>query len=128
MAGGWAIAQMCDLRLAAVIAMLGISEARWSLLPPFAATLTKFIPMAHVLELVFTAEPITAQRAYEIGFVNRVVPQERLLVEARTLAQKLVTNAPAVTPEFQGDSLSQCGDERSSDGRAHHPRLRSATP
>ena len=101
MAGGWAIAQMCDLRLAAVDAMLGISEARWSLLPPFAATLTKFIPMAHVLELVFTAEPITAQRAYEIGFVNRVVPQERLLVEARTLAQKLVTNAPLSLRNFK---------------------------
>jgi enoyl-CoA hydratase len=34
MAGGWAIAQMCDLRLAAADAMMGISEARWSLLPP----------------------------------------------------------------------------------------------
>ena len=44
MAGGWAIAQMCDLRLAVADAMLGISEARWSLLPPFAAALTKLIP------------------------------------------------------------------------------------
>ena len=94
MAGGWAIAQMCDLRLAAADAMLGISEARWSLLPPFAAALTKLIPMAHVLELVFTAEPITAQRAYEIGFVNKVVPTERLVEEAMALGQKLVANAP----------------------------------
>ena len=101
MAGGWAIAQMCDLRLAAADAMLGISEARWSLLPPFAAVLTKLIPMAHVLELVFTAEPITAQRAYEIGFVNKVVPKERLLEEAMALGQKLVANAPLSLRNFK---------------------------
>ena len=101
MAGGWAIAQMCDLRLAAAEAMLGISEARWSLLPPFAAALTKLIPMAHVLELVFTAEPITAKRAYEIGFVNKVVPKERLLEEAMALGQKLVANAPLSLRNFK---------------------------
>jgi enoyl-CoA hydratase len=94
LAGGWAIAQMCDLRIAAEDALLGITEARWSLLPPFAAALPKLIPMAAVLELVFTAEPITARRAYEIGFVNKVVPRERLMEEARALAQKIVENAP----------------------------------
>jgi enoyl-CoA hydratase/carnithine racemase len=94
MAGGWAIAQMCDLRVAAADAKMGISESRWSLLPPFAAALPKLIPMANVLELVFTAEPITAQRAYEIGFVNRVVPGERLMDEAMALANRLVEMAP----------------------------------
>lgn len=94
MAGGWAIAQMCDLRVAAEDARMGIAESRWSLLPPFAALLPKLIPMAHVLELVFTAEPITAQRAYEIGFVNRVVPGGQLMQEATALAHRLVAMAP----------------------------------
>ena len=94
LAGGWAIAQMCDLRIAAEDARLGITESKWSLLPPFATILPKLIPMANVLELVFTAEPITAQRAYEIGFVNKVVPRERLMEEALALARKLVENAP----------------------------------
>ena len=94
MAGGWAIAQMCDLRLAADDARMGISESRWSLLPPFAATLATLIPMAVVLELVFTAEPITAQRAYEIGFVNQVVPGARLMDEAIALGRRLCANAP----------------------------------
>lgn len=94
LAGGWAIAQMCDLRIAAEDAQLGITEAKWSLLPPFAATLPKLIPMAAVLELVFTSEPISARRAYEIGFVNKVVPKERLMEEARALAQKIIDNAP----------------------------------
>lgn len=94
LAGGWAIAQMCDLRIAAEDAQLGITEAKWSLLPPFAAALPKLIPMAAVLELVFTGEPISARRAYEIGFVNKVVPRERLMEEARALAQKIIDNAP----------------------------------
>ena len=94
MAGGWAIAQICDLRLAAEDAMMGITEARWSLLPPFATALAKFIPMTAVLELVLTAQPITAQRAYEIGFLNKVVPKERLLEEAKALARQIVDNAP----------------------------------
>jgi enoyl-CoA hydratase len=94
MAGGWAIAQMCDLRLAAVDATMGITEARWSLLPPFATALPKLIPMAAVLELVLTAKPITAQRAYDIGFINKIVPKERLMEEARALARQIVDNAP----------------------------------
>jgi enoyl-CoA hydratase/carnithine racemase len=101
MAGGWAIAQMCDLRLAAEDAMMGISESRWSLLPPFAAALPKLIPMANVLELVFTAEPITAQRAYEIGFVNKVVPKERLLDEAMAMARRLIDNGPLSLRNFK---------------------------
>ena len=65
---GWAIAQeVCDLRLAAEDAMMGITEAKWSLLPPFAAALPKLIPVAAALELVMTAKPITAQRAYGIS-------------------------------------------------------------
>jgi enoyl-CoA hydratase/carnithine racemase len=101
MAGGWAIAQMCDLRLAAEDAMMGITEARWSLLPPFATALPKLIPMAAAMELVTTAQPITAQRAYEIGFVNRVTPKERLMDEARAMAQHIIENAPLSVRYFK---------------------------
>src|SRR5262245_32312618 len=94
MAGGWAIAQMCDLRIAAEDAMMGSTEARWSLLLPVATVLPKLIPIAAALELVMTAKPITARRAYEIGFVNKVVPQARLLEEAKALARQITDNAP----------------------------------
>ena len=94
LAGGWSIAQMCDLRLAAEGARLGITESRVGLLPPFASVLPKLIPMAMVMELVLTAEPITAQRAHEIGFVNRVVPAELLIEEAHSLANQIAANAP----------------------------------
>jgi enoyl-CoA hydratase/carnithine racemase len=101
MAGGWAIAQMCDLRVAAEDASMGITETRWSLLPPFATALPKLIPMAAALELVMTAKPISAQRAYEIGFVNRVVPKDRLMAEAKALAQEILDNAPLSVRYFK---------------------------
>ena len=81
--------------------MMGITEARWSLLPPFATALPKLIPMAAALELVTTAQPITAQRAYEIGFVNKVTPRERLMNEASAMAQHIIDNAPLSVRYFK---------------------------
>jgi enoyl-CoA hydratase len=101
LAGGWSIAQMCDLRLAAEDAKLGISETKWSLLPPFGTILPKMIPLSAVLELVMTAQPITAQRAYDIGFVNKVVPQGKLMEEAMTLAEQIAENAPLAVQYFK---------------------------
>ena len=101
LAGGWSIAQMCDLRLASEDAKLGITETKWSLMPPFGTILPKIIPLSAVLELVFTAEPITAQRAYDIGFLNKVVPAEQLMDEAMALAQKIAENAPLAVQYFK---------------------------
>ena len=94
LAGGWSIAQICDIRLAAEDARLGITEARVGLLPPFAAVLPKLMPMSAVMELVLTAEPVTAQRACEMGFVNKVVPKEQLMAEAMAVAESIAANAP----------------------------------
>lgn len=101
LAGGWSIAQMCDLRLAAADARLGITESKWSLLPPFGTILPKMIPLSAVLELVFTAAPITAQRAYDIGFLNKVVPAGDLMPEALSLAQQIAENAPLAVQYFK---------------------------
>ena len=101
LAGGWSIAQMCDLRIAAEDAQLGITETRWSLLPPFGALLPKSIPLSAVLELVLTAQPISAQRAYDIGFVNKVVPADRLMPEALRLAGQIAENAPLAVQYFK---------------------------
>ena len=101
LAGGWSIAQMCDLRLASEDAKLGITEAQWSLMPPFATTLPKMMPLAAVMELVLTADPITAQRAYDIGFVNKVVSGDTLMDEARALAQRIARNAPLSLQYFK---------------------------
>ena len=101
LAGGWSIAQMCDLRIAAEDAKLGITETKWSLLPPFGTVLPKSIPLSAVLELVFTAQPVTAQRAYDMGFVNKVVPGDQLMSEAMALARQIAENAPLAVQAFK---------------------------
>ena len=101
LAGGWSIAQMCDLRIAAEEAKLGITETKWSLLPPFGTILPKMMPLSAVLELVFTAEPVTAQRAYDMGFLNKVVPADQLMPEALAMANKIAENAPLAVQYFK---------------------------
>ena len=101
LAGGWMIAQMCDLRIASEEAKLGISETKWSLLPPFATILPKQMAMSAVLELVLTAQPVTAQRAYDMGFLNKVVPAGDLMEEAMAMAQQIADNAPLAVQTFK---------------------------
>jgi enoyl-CoA hydratase/carnithine racemase len=93
-AGGFALAQMCDLCVAADDARFAITEAKWSRGAPWAAPLPWLIPPRVALELIATAEPLTAERAHQIGLVNRVVPRARLLEEAEALAATIAKNAP----------------------------------
>ena len=74
LAGGFLLAQMCDLCVAAEHARFAITEARWGRGAPWAAPLPWLISPRVALELLMTAEPIDARRALEIGLVNRVVP------------------------------------------------------
>jgi enoyl-CoA hydratase/carnithine racemase len=93
-AGGFALAQMCDLCVAAEDARFAITEAKWSRGAPWAAPLPWLIPPRIALELIVTAEPLSAERAREIGLVNRVVPRASLLAEAQALAATIAKNAP----------------------------------
>ena len=92
--GGFLLAQMCDLCVAAETAKFAISEARWGRGMPWAAPLPWLIPPRVALELVLTGEPIDAHRAREIGLVNRVVPLADLNQEVAALAGAIVRNAP----------------------------------
>lgn len=94
LAGGWLMAQMCDLCVAAGHATFGITEAKWSRGAPWSVPLFWMIPPRVMLEILMTAEPISAQRAYEIGLVNRVVPYSELMPTAKEMARKIADNAP----------------------------------
>ena len=107
LAGGWSIAQMCDLRVASEDAQLGITETKWSLLPPFGTTLPKSMPLSAVLELVLTAQPVTAQRAYEMGFLNRVVAADQVMPEARKLAEQIAGKRPPGGANLQRTGLQR---------------------
>ncbi len=93
-AGGFLLAQMCDLCIAASTAKFGITEARWGRGAPWAAPLPWLIPPRVALELLVTADPIDARRAYEVGLVNRVVEPGELRQRTREVALRIAENAP----------------------------------
>jgi enoyl-CoA hydratase/carnithine racemase len=108
-AGGWLLAQMCDLCVAAEHARFGITEAKWGRGAPWAAPLIWMIPQRIMMEILLTGEMITAQRAYEIGFVNRLVPKGELLKETFALAEKIAGNAP-LTVAGHKRMIYQCAE------------------
>jgi enoyl-CoA hydratase/carnithine racemase len=94
LAGGFLLAQMADLCVAATDAEFGITEARWGRGAPWAAPLAWMIPPRIALELLIVAAPISAQRAYELGLVNRLAVPEALEEAATELAAAIAANAP----------------------------------
>jgi enoyl-CoA hydratase len=96
LAGGFEILISCDMVVAADHAKFGIPEAARGLIAGGGGLirLPKRIPLAVAYEMALTADPIDAQRAYELGLVNRVVPGERVLDEALALAERIAKNAP----------------------------------
>ncbi len=93
-AGGWRLAQMCDLCVASDSATFAITEARVGRGVPWAAPLIHMIPQRIMTELLMTGNPISAQRAYDIGFVNHVVAPDQLMAKARALADDILAGAP----------------------------------
>lgn len=93
-AGGWMIAQACDLCVASTSAKFAITEVKVGRGSPWAAPLIHMIPQRIMMEIILTGKPITAQRAYEIGLVNRLAEPEALLEAAIALAAEVLEGAP----------------------------------
>jgi enoyl-CoA hydratase/carnithine racemase len=117
-AGGWRLAQMCDLCVAADTARFAITEARVGRGMPWAAPLVHMLPPRIVLELLMTGNPISAQRAFEIGFVNHVVAAEDVIGKARELAQDIIAGAPLVALAAKEMIAAATGVSRSEGLRA----------
>jgi enoyl-CoA hydratase/carnithine racemase len=93
-AGGFLLAQMCDLVVAADHARFAITEAKVGRGTPWAAPLPWLVPPRVAMELLVTGDPIDAARAHEVGLVNRVVPLAGLRATAQALAERVAGNAP----------------------------------
>jgi enoyl-CoA hydratase len=93
-AGGWMIAQACDLCVASTTATFAITEVKVGRSSPWAAPLIHMIPQRIMMEIILTGKPITAQRAYEIGLVNRLAAPEALMDAALELASEILDGAP----------------------------------
>jgi enoyl-CoA hydratase/carnithine racemase len=84
-----------DVRIAAEHASFGLPQVRWGLLSGHATQLApRFLSYPQAMELLLTGESIPAQRALEIGLVNRVVPADVLMDEARGIAAKIAAHPP----------------------------------
>ena len=94
LAGGFALAQTCDLCIASSTATFAISEAKVGRGAPWAAPLLSMLPRRIVLELLMTGQPLTAERAYELGLVNQVVAPEDLIAATQRFAEQIASNAP----------------------------------
>jgi enoyl-CoA hydratase len=95
-AGGLEIALACDLIVAARGARLGIPEVKRSLIAAGGALLRlpRVLPRTIAMELALTGEPIEAERAYELGLVNRLAEPGGAVAAAFELAETIAANGP----------------------------------
>ena len=96
-AGGTELILACDLVVASDTARFGLSEMRVGVIPGAGACvrLTRWVGRAAAKELLFTGDPISAERARDIGLVNRLVPTSELDAATRELATKLASRSSA---------------------------------
>lgn len=96
LAGGFELMLACDLAVAADSAKFGIPEAKRGLCAAAGGLvrLPRIAPYRVALELALTGDFIGAQRAYELGLVNRVVAAGEALAGATALAKAIVANGP----------------------------------
>jgi enoyl-CoA hydratase/3-hydroxyacyl-CoA dehydrogenase len=94
--GGCELALACDIILASENARLGFPEVGLGIHPGFGGTqrLPRLIGKARAKEMIFTADILNAEEAERIGLVNKVVPLDKLLEEARGTAKKIARQAP----------------------------------
>lgn len=90
-AAGMNLALACDIRLAAESAKFSESFVRFGLHPDWGGTyfLPRIVPQNIACEFFFLGDTIDAQRAYQLGIVNRVVPDNELERETQRLAERL---------------------------------------
>jgi len=100
-AGGWSVAQNCTFRIAAEHAEMNIAEARWNQAAGFVAWLPRMMHQGHALEVCLMGDKrISAQRVYEMGFINKVVKKEELMDEAIDWARRMCNLAPRSIRNF----------------------------
>jgi enoyl-CoA hydratase len=94
--GGLELAMACHIRIASDNAKMGLPEVTLGLIPGYGGTqrLTALVGKGKALEMIMTADMITATEACQLGLVNHVVPQDALLAKAEELLSKMLLRAP----------------------------------
>ncbi|MCX2934745.1 enoyl-CoA hydratase/isomerase family protein [Mycobacterium sp. CVI_P3] len=94
--GGFELALACDLRVAERGTQLGLPEVKLGLLPGASGTqrLTRLVAPTVARQIILTGEPLTAERAYELGLIVDLVDAGESRPAAIRLAQSLAATAP----------------------------------
>ncbi|WP_420112855.1 enoyl-CoA hydratase/isomerase family protein [Pseudactinotalea sp.] len=94
--GGLELALSCDIRVASEHSKLGLPELRLGVVPGSGGTqrLARVVGLGRAKEMILLGELITAERAEQIGLVNRVVPSGQALTIAREMADEVAARGP----------------------------------
>jgi enoyl-CoA hydratase len=94
--GGLELALACHIRIASDNAKMGLPEVTLGLIPGYGGTqrLTRLIGRGKALEMILTADMISAAEAYQLGLVNHVVSQDGLLAKAEEILKKILSRPP----------------------------------
>lgn len=109
--GGLELALACDLRVAAEDTLLALPEVTRGIVPASGALvwLPRIVGLGRALEMLLTGEPVTAEDAFRMGLVNRVVPLSQLQASAWHLAERIAANAPLAVQATRDATLRALG-------------------
>ena len=94
--GGLELAMACHIRIASDNAKLGLPEVTLGLIPGYGGTqrLTQLVGRAKALEMILTADMVSASEALKLGLVNHVVVAEELMAKAEEIMKKILSRSP----------------------------------
>ena len=92
--GAMVLTTMCDIIVAADDAMFGYPEVKVGFSGGLISTLACRIPHKIAMDLLLTGEPIDALRAYEVGYINKLVPSDKLIGASMDYAFRIAAHAP----------------------------------
>lgn len=118
--GGCELMMLCDLIVASETTKIGQPEINLGVIPGAGGTqrLTKKIGSTRAMDMLLTGEPISAKEALQFGLVNRVVPVEHYLEEAKKLANKIAEKPPLAVRMIKKSVQVAC-DSPLKDGLAY---------
>ncbi|MFN3917437.1 MAG: enoyl-CoA hydratase/isomerase family protein [Flavobacteriales bacterium] len=95
--GGLELAMSAHIRVASVNAKIGLPEVSLGVIPGYGGTqrLAQLIGKGRAMEMIMTAEMISASKALEFGLVNHVAIQEELIAKCEEIATKIIKNSPS---------------------------------
>ena len=121
--GAYVIVQMCDLVIASETTIFKYPEAQLGFTGGLIASAVARIPHKAAMEFMLLGQDLPAERAREVGMVNRVVPKGEELSAAREWAEILRHSAPLVVETLKDFSLATLNQSPAEAGAISRERL-----